>query len=702
MNKSLLTSAVLLACSISQAQAIDYASTGNNFSMLGSDGSMIGGTNDVVMKWDGTKNTSITDTNFNMSLSSTSPFFDNLWTAHHTRVFGPGTYTFDTGCSVNEIDAGTTPCTDVPLCTEPVKANCPAGSDQHNPLVMTVGAGEIGAHMIFDWNGPSTIDVVNVWASDAIFSIGECRAQGGTGNGMWCEAGLTAHTYSGVPSTLWHLASTDDDSDGIPSVAMADGPFSGSNANFNLMVFIANQVPEAYSASLVINEDSVGSGKLVATDVDNDPITYRIDTNAANGVAIVTNNADGSYTYTPNTGFFGSDSFTFIASDKDGDSAPATVSITVTEFIPQPRVLNYESTGNNFTMLSPTGTLASGMNNVAMTWDGTSNTSVTGTNFNMTLASTTPLLFTPFTAHHIRVFGPGTYTFDSGCTPAELDAGTASCTADAGHPHTPITMTIGTSQVGVHMLFDLIPTSPNIDVLNVWEQKSVYSVGTGSSINDDTGDNMWDGADTTTDPWSADPTNSWSLASTDNDGDGVLGIKMVDAITSFAGNFNLMLTPINNAPICDDGVLTINKDTVGNGSLPCSEYDGDVATFALVDPATNGTVTLDDDSTGVYTYIPDVGFSGSDSFTFKMSDKDGDSDIKSVVVVVNAVCPGDFDQDGDVDGRDVSVIIPQIGRSDCSVSSPCSADFDNDGDVDGGDIAVFVQDLGRTDCPVTN
>jgi len=37
-----------------------------------------------------------------------------------------------------------------------------------------------------------------------------------------------------------------------------------------------------------------------------------------------------SVTYTPNAGEFGADSFTYKANDGDGDSAPATVSITIT------------------------------------------------------------------------------------------------------------------------------------------------------------------------------------------------------------------------------------------------------------------------------------------------------------------------------------------------------------------------------------
>ena len=65
-----------------------------------------------------------------------------------------------------------------------------------------------------------------------------------------------------------------------------------------------------------------------------------------------------------------------------------------------------------------------------------------------------------------------------------------------------------------------------------------------------------------------------------------------------------------------------------------------------------------------------------------------------------SICLGDFDQDGDVDAADLSIMVYDFGRSDCSAGSPCLADFDSDGDVDGADLVIFSGEFGRTDCPV--
>jgi hypothetical protein len=61
-------------------------------------------------------------------------------------------------------------------------------------------------------------------------------------------------------------------------------------------------------------------------------------------------------------------------------------------------------------------------------------------------------------------------------------------------------------------------------------------------------------------------------------------------------------------------------------------------------------------------------------------------------------CEGDFDNDGDVDGSDLSKFAGDFGRTDCSLADFCTADFDADGDVDGSDLFVFVEDFGKTDC----
>ncbi len=64
------------------------------------------------------------------------------------------------------------------------------------------------------------------------------------------------------------------------------------------------------------------------TDIDGDPMTAIIKDQAVHGS--VTLGRDGSFTYVPDADFFGSDTWTYIATNSIGESEPASVIVTVT------------------------------------------------------------------------------------------------------------------------------------------------------------------------------------------------------------------------------------------------------------------------------------------------------------------------------------------------------------------------------------
>lgn len=211
----------------------------SNFTMLNPTGQVFGGTNDVVFDWGGSEYSSQTsDLTPNMTIASAgpTPFFGAPWTAHHVRVFGPGTYSFDSGCTTTELEA----------------TGCPAGSAANSgtPLSMTVGAGQVGAHILFDYNGSINIDIIVVWDKDGIWSYE---------NTFW--QGFAITDPSGDPpfsGTTWELVSTDVNGDGIPGAPMIDGPFTGFYANFN-------SGPES-----TLSPDIDGDGIPNDTDTDDD------------------------------------------------------------------------------------------------------------------------------------------------------------------------------------------------------------------------------------------------------------------------------------------------------------------------------------------------------------------------------------------------------------------------------------------------
>jgi len=129
-----------------------------------------------------------------------------------------------------------------------------------------------------------------------------------------------------------------------------------------------------------------------------------------------------------------------------------------------------------------------------------------------TLASPTPFFGELWTTNTIRLFNtPGTYTFN---------------TIQDGNP--PLSMTVKPGQVGAHMLFDW-SVNKDIDVVVVWD----YGCGDAQ------------------------------LVTTDPDGDGIIGTKMVDGpFKGFNAAFDLK-TVAGQQPITTGG-FTVNIPVVNN------------------------------------------------------------------------------------------------------------------------------------------
>jgi hypothetical protein len=189
---------------VGQSQATTYINS--NFTMIDPSGYTFGGTNDITATWDNTLNTSVTDTNFNLTMGSVSdyPFFGFPPDYHHSRVFGPGNYSFDTTCITSQIQAGTADCGGMP-------------SDY---LDLTVGPGQIGAHILMNWNVTQNIDIVVLWDLNGVFDSSLLY--------------LGPAFPSPATDTVYDLVSRDGDGDGIPGIRMIDGPFYGFSANYNL------------------------------------------------------------------------------------------------------------------------------------------------------------------------------------------------------------------------------------------------------------------------------------------------------------------------------------------------------------------------------------------------------------------------------------------------------------------------------------
>ena len=107
-----------------------------------------------------------------------------------------------------------------------------------------------------------------------------------------------------------------------------------SQATVNVTVTEVNDIPVAAARSFNASSNSpldisVGSDDLLssATDAEGDSLTVSVASQPTNGSLQL--ESDGSFVYTPDQGFSGVDTFTYVVNDGQADSTPATVTVVV-------------------------------------------------------------------------------------------------------------------------------------------------------------------------------------------------------------------------------------------------------------------------------------------------------------------------------------------------------------------------------------
>jgi hypothetical protein len=194
----------------------------------------------------------------------------------------------------------------------------------------------------FDIDGEAADDQSGY--SVSLSSDGNIVASGGYNNdGNGTESGhVRVYNYK---ETIWSQLSSDIDgqaagdqsgysvslsSDGTTLAIGAYGnDGNGSNSGhvrvYNL-IKLTNNLPIASNVSAATLQNIDANIHLVASDLDFDDLTYSIVSEPSNGTASLS--AD-TVSYTPNTNFTGTDTFTYKANDGEVDSQTKTVTIKV-------------------------------------------------------------------------------------------------------------------------------------------------------------------------------------------------------------------------------------------------------------------------------------------------------------------------------------------------------------------------------------
>jgi len=126
--------------------------------------------------------------------------------------------------------------------------------------------------------------------------------------------------YANSESTMYEIAEN--------ITFISDGIIGDLNSP--LMLYIVesdmNNIPVAESATYTLDEDSMITISLLASDIDGDVLNFSITDFPSNGSVT---QSGGIVTYTPNVNFNGIDTFTFVASDGQSNSNEGTINLIV-------------------------------------------------------------------------------------------------------------------------------------------------------------------------------------------------------------------------------------------------------------------------------------------------------------------------------------------------------------------------------------
>ncbi|MDJ0776723.1 MAG: tandem-95 repeat protein [Gammaproteobacteria bacterium] len=371
---------------------------------------------------------------------------------------------------------------------------------------------------------------------------------------------------------------------------------------------------------------------ISATDIDGDSLTWS-GSAATNGTASVSGTgASPTISYTPNADFSGGDSFDVTVSDGNGGSDTITVNVTVDPVNDDPVIAEGDSVGVTMSedgapiaFVAPTIS-ATDIDGGALSWTGSAASngaaSVSGNGASPTI----------------------TYTPDAGFSGVDSFTATVS-DGNGGSDSITINVTVGpvnddpvidqAGPLSVTMDEDGSPIAFVAPTITATDVDSATLTWSGSTAGNGTASVSGTGASPTISySPNADFNGSDSFDVTVGDGEGGSATITV----------NVTVNPRNDAPLIDQaGPLSVTMNENGDPiafvtpTITATDVDGDTLTWSG-STAGNGVATVS--GTGAsptITYVPNIDYTGDDSFDVTVSDGNGGS--ASITIEVSITAP---------------------------------------------------------------
>jgi len=485
---------------------------------------------------------------------------------------------------------------------------------------------------------PSTATIVNGPSNGSL-----------TNNGDGTFIYIPGLNYNGPDSFAYQIC----DADGLCDTAKVI-----------IEVLPVNDSPVANDDAITLDQDTdaIIDVSLNDTDLDGnlDPSTVSVITPPSKGTVL--NNGDGTFTYTPDANFNGTDSFSYEICDTDGLCDSAAVTINVLEVVP----VNSTPVVNDDSESTPEDTPVS-INAIANDTDPDGNLN----------PSSTSIVIDPL---HGTLDNNGDGTFEY--TPNANYNGTDSFIYEVCDTE-PLCNT-----ATVIIVIDPVNDAPvaNDDSATTPEDTSI---DIDVSVNDTDLDDNLDpsGAILVSGALNGTLTNNNDgsftyIPNPDFNGDDSFTYEICDlGGLCDSATVEITVSPVNDTPeAVNDSAATLEDTPVDiDAAANDMDVDGnlDPSTVSVITQPSNGTVVNNGD--GTFTYTPDANFNGTDSFSYEICDTDGLCDTATVNIDVTAV------NDPPVASNDVYSTL-----EDVPLLVPSPGVLGNDTDVDGDPLTVNV------------
>jgi VCBS repeat-containing protein len=434
---------------------------------------------------------------------------------------------------------------------------------------------------------------------------------------------LTVSLGSNVSHGTLSLASNgsfaytpEPDFNGTDSFAyvLSDGDLTDT-ATVTLTVTPVNDPPVATDDAYTVVEDVTLSGNVVTddtgngvdSDIDSSPLTASLGSNVSHGTLSLASN--GSFTYTPDPDFNGTDSFNYVLSDGDLTDT-ATVTLTITPVNDPPVATDDAYTVDEDGALSGNVVTDDTGNGADSDIDSSPLTVSLGSNVShgtLSLASNGSFTYTPDPDFN------GTDSFNYILSDGDLtDTATVTLTVTSVNDP-PVATDNAYTVVEDGTLSGNVVTDDTGNGVDSDVDSSPLTVSLGSNVSHGTLSLASNGSFTYTPNPDFNGTDSFNYILSDGD--------LTDTAT-----VTLTVTPVNDPPVATDNAYTLVEDGTLSGNVVTDDtgngVDGDVdsspLTVSLGSNVSHGTLSLA--SNGSFTYTPNPAYTGTDSFTYVLSD----------------------------------------------------------------------------------